>query len=160
MGSLVFGGANVSRHATVRIVQLERNFFSPYGRIPEPFAGKRPEVSEPGRLNFFVPFKERSERGYPRAGRSAASSVHAKACISSNTTRTRRRCSAPSTARRSSFSPEIRPAPEPSSSPGRRDSRNAPFLRSRWCFWATGPSLSTGARGTGSFPSRIHRRIP
>jgi ureidoglycolate hydrolase len=48
----------VSRHETVRIVQLERDFFSPYGRILEPLAGERPEVSEPGSFDFFVPFKE------------------------------------------------------------------------------------------------------
>jgi hypothetical protein len=53
----------VSRHETVRTVQLERNFFSACGRTLEPSAGERPEVSEPGSFDFFVPFKELSECG-------------------------------------------------------------------------------------------------
>jgi ureidoglycolate hydrolase len=48
----------VSRHQTARILHLEENLFRPYGRILEPAAGERPEASEPGSFEFFVPFRE------------------------------------------------------------------------------------------------------
>jgi ureidoglycolate hydrolase len=48
----------VSGHETVRVVQLERDFFSAYGRILEPYAGESPEAREAGSFDFYVPFKE------------------------------------------------------------------------------------------------------
>jgi ureidoglycolate hydrolase len=61
MGLKLSRGAGVSGYETVDIVRLEERFFSPFGRILEPSAGERPEVSEPGNFDFYVPFKELSQ---------------------------------------------------------------------------------------------------
>ena len=48
----------MSRHETVTTLHLDEIHFRPYGRILEPAAGERPEASEPGSFDFFVPFRE------------------------------------------------------------------------------------------------------
>ena len=46
---------------TIPILSLDEEHFAPYGRILEPRKGEKPEVSEAGIFDFYVPFSDSSQ---------------------------------------------------------------------------------------------------
>ena len=50
-------------HRKIGIIELKQELFKPYGRLLEPDEIEVPEVSESGRFDFYVTFKE-SARGW------------------------------------------------------------------------------------------------